>query len=134
MKRSSWVHCLHSAICSEKSYAQLTHAPVYMEIVEMLAVYLKVNSEGIKHLEYASLLHDIGIIDVPYDILSKQGKLSPRVRADPRAYGAKRCLDFARRVFFEPVLPIILHHHEKYDGSGYPSGLKKEQIPLGPVS
>ena len=33
--------------------------------------------------------------------------------------------------FLKPVLPIILHHHEKYDGSGYPSGLKKEQIPLG---
>ena len=65
-------------LLKKQSFSGLTHPPVYMEIVKMLAVHLKVNSDGIKQLEYASLLHDIGIIDVPYDILSKRGKLSPR--------------------------------------------------------
>ena len=65
-------------LLKKQTYSGLTHPPVYMEIVKMLGLYLKVNSEGIKQLEYASLLHDIGIIDVPYEILSKRGKLSPR--------------------------------------------------------
>src|SRR5208283_4056422 len=50
------------------SLSRLTHPPVYMEIVKMLGVHLKVNSEGLKQLEYAGLLHDIGIIDVPSGI------------------------------------------------------------------
>ena len=52
-------------LLKKQALSGLTHAPVYMEIVKSLAVYLKVSSDGIKQLEYASLLHDIGIIDVP---------------------------------------------------------------------
>ena len=97
----------------------------------MLALHLKVNNDGIKHLEYASLLHDIGIIDVPYDILSKRGKLSSKEFKVIRQHTAQSVALISPVEFLKPVLPIILHHHEKYDGSGYPSGLKKEQIPLG---
>ena len=52
-------------LLKKHSLSGLTHPPVYMEIVKMLGSHLKVNSDGIKQLEYASLLHDIGIIDVP---------------------------------------------------------------------
>ena len=115
----------------KQSYAGLTHPPVYMEIVEMVAVFLKVNSDGIKQLEYASLLHDIGIIDVPYDILFKTGELSSKEFKVVRQHAAHSVALISPIEFLKPVLPIILYHHEKYDGSGYPSGLKKEQIPLG---
>ena len=118
-------------LLKKQSYSRLTHAPVYMEIVKMLAVHLKVNSDGIKELEYASLLHDIGIIDVPYDILSKRGQLSPQEFNVVRQHTAQSVALISPVEYLKPVLPIILHHHEKYDGSGYPSGLKKEQIPLG---
>jgi HD-GYP domain-containing protein (c-di-GMP phosphodiesterase class II) len=118
-------------LLKKQSYAGLTHAPVYMEIVEMLAISLKVSSDGIKQLEYASLLHDIGIIDVPYDILSKRGQLSPQEFNLVRQHTAHSVALISPVEFLKPVLPIILYHHEKYDGSGYPSGLKKEQIPLG---
>ena len=102
-----------------------------MEIVKTLAVYLKVNSDGLKELEYASLLHDIGIIDVPRHILSKRSGLSSREFKVIRGHTEQSVALIAPVEFLKPVLPIILHHHEKYDGSGYPSGLKKEQIPLG---
>jgi len=115
----------------KRSYSRLTHPPVYMEIVKMLGVYLKVNSDGLKQLEYASLLHDIGIIDVPFRILSKRGKLSPQEFKLIRQHTAQGVALISPVEFLKPALPIIYHHHEKYDGSGYPSGLKKEQIPLG---
>jgi HD-GYP domain-containing protein (c-di-GMP phosphodiesterase class II) len=118
-------------LLKKQSYSGLTHAPVYMEIVEMLGQYLKVSSDGIKQLEYASLLHDIGIIDVPFDILSKRGGLSSQEFKVIRQHTAHSVELISPVEFLKPVLPIILYHHEKYDGSGYPSGLKKEQIPLG---
>jgi HD-GYP domain-containing protein (c-di-GMP phosphodiesterase class II) len=82
-------------------------------------------------LEYASLLHDVGIIDVPYDVLSKSGALSAREFKLIRQHTRQSVALISPVEFLKPVLPIILYHHEKYDGSGYPSGLKKEQIPLG---
>jgi len=118
-------------LIKKKSYAGLTHTPVYMEIVRMLGVALKVNADGLKLLEYASLLHDIGIIDVPLRLLSKRGKLSAREFQVIRRHTAQSVAMISSVEFLKPVLGIILHHHEKYDGSGYPSGLKKEQIPLG---
>ena len=118
-------------LLKKQALSGLTHAPVYMEIVKLLALHLKVNSDGIKQLEYASLLHDIGIIDVPYDILSKRGKLSSQEFKVIRQHTAQSVALISPVEFLKPVLPIILYHHEKYDGSGYPSGLKKEQIPLG---
>ena len=118
-------------LLKKRSYSRLSHAPVYMEIVKTLGTYLKVNSDGIKQLEYASLLHDIGLIDVPFRILSKRGKLSPREFKLIRQHTAQSVALISPVEFLKPVLPIILHHHEKYDGSGYPSGLKKEQIPFG---
>lgn len=118
-------------LLKKKSFSKLTHPPAYMEIVKAIALYMKVNSDGIKQLEYASLLHDIGIIDVPFDILSKLGKLSAQELRLIREHTANSVALISPVEFLKPVLPIILHHHEKYDGSGYPSGLKKEQIPLG---
>ena len=118
-------------LLKKQSYSGLTHPPVYLEIVEMLAHQLKVSSDGIKQLEYASLLHDVGIIDVPYEILTKRGKLSAKEIKLIRQHTAFSVALISPVEFLKPVLPIILYHHEKYDGSGYPSGLKKEQIPLG---
>jgi len=118
-------------LLKKQSYRGSTHSPVYLEIVKMLAQELKVSSDGIKQLEYAGLLHDVGIIDVPDDILSKRGKLSLDEIKLIRQHTLHSVALISPVGFLKPVLPIILHHHEKYDGSGYPSGFKKEQIPLG---
>ena len=111
--------------------ATASHTPVYFKIVKSLAEALKVSQEEIGNLYYASVLRDAGAIDVPYDILAKTSRLSPQEFKVIREHPA-RSVELIRPVeFLKPVLPIILYHHENYDGTGYPSGLKREQIPIG---
>jgi diguanylate cyclase (GGDEF)-like protein/putative nucleotidyltransferase with HDIG domain len=85
----------------------------------------------VQAVKTAALLHDIGKLAVPDHILSKPGPLTPeefqKVQAHPQV-GA----DIIDTVPFpHPVAPLILSHHERWDGRGYPSGLKGEDIPLG---
>jgi diguanylate cyclase (GGDEF)-like protein/putative nucleotidyltransferase with HDIG domain len=85
----------------------------------------------VQGVKTAALLHDIGKLAVPEHILSKPGPLTPeefqKIRAHPKV-GA----DIVSSVPFPyPVAPLILSHHERWDGKGYPSGLKGTQIPLG---
>ena len=92
---------------------------------------LGMNEKEIQGVKTAALLHDIGKLAVPEHILSKPGPLTPeefqKIRAHPKV-GA----DIVSSVPFPyPVAPLILSHHERWDGKGYPSGLKGEVIPLG---
>lgn len=87
--------------------------------------------EEMEALRAASLLHDIGKLAVPEHIISKPGKLTPeefeRMKIHP-IIGAE-ILEQVR--FPYPVVPIVHAHHEKWDGSGYPRGLKGVEIPIG---
>lgn len=81
-------------------------------------------------LRRAGIVHDIGKISVPEHILVKKSPLTPAEWAIMRehpAVGEKICSPLKS---FRLVLPIIRHHHERLDGSGYPDGLKGDQIPL----
>jgi diguanylate cyclase (GGDEF)-like protein/putative nucleotidyltransferase with HDIG domain len=96
-----------------------------------LARALGMSENDIQGVKTAALLHDIGKLAVPEHILSKPGPLTPeefqKIRAHPKV-GA----DIISAVPFPyPVSPLILSHHERWDGKGYPSGLKGEEIPLG---
>lgn len=107
------------------------HASTYFKILQMIGEDMHIGKEGIDNLYYASILRDAGAIEVPYDILSKTSRLTPEefkiIRQQPA-----RSVELIKPVaFLKPVLPIILYHHENYDGTGYPSGLQKDQIPLG---
>jgi len=109
----------------------MAHTPAYFNVARSLAEKLNMGREEIDCLYYACILHDAGSLDVPFEILSKTSQLTAEefkvIRDMP-----SRSADLIKPVgFLRPVLPIILSHHEKYDGTGYPSGLKKEQIPLG---
>jgi diguanylate cyclase (GGDEF)-like protein len=89
------------------------------------------NENDIQGVKTAALLHDIGKLAVPEHILSKPGPLTPeefqKIRAHPKV-GA----DIVSSVPFPyPVAPLILSHHERWDGKGYPAGLRAEEIPLG---
>jgi putative two-component system response regulator len=87
--------------------------------------------DRLRDLERAGYLHDIGKITVPDAILHKQGPLTPeeadRMRTHPVA-GVRICEGLRS---LRHVLPIIRHHHERLDGSGYPDGLTGDRIPLG---
>jgi diguanylate cyclase (GGDEF)-like protein/putative nucleotidyltransferase with HDIG domain len=96
-----------------------------------VARQLGLSDPEIQAVKTASLLHDIGKLAVPEHILAKPGPLTAeefqKVRIHPQV-GA----DIIASVPFPyPVAPLILHHHERWDGRGYPAGLKGEEIPLG---
>ena len=118
-------------LLQRQGHAVSTHTPAYFNIVKSIGEKINMGQEGINSLYYASVLHDAGAIDVPYEILSKTGQLTTDefkvIRTHP-----KKSVELIKPVkFLKPILPIILYHHEKYDGTGYPSGLRKEQIPIG---
>lgn len=96
-----------------------------------VAKELRLSVEETEALRAASVLHDIGKLAVPEHIISKPGRLTPeefeRMKIHP-IIGAE-ILEQVR--FPYPVVPIVYAHHEKWDGSGYPRGLKGEQIPIG---
>lgn len=107
------------------------HTPVYFNVMKCLAEKLNMGQNNIECLYYASVLHAAGAVDVPYDILSKTSQLTPDEFKVIKELPLKSVELIKPVEFLKPVLPIVLYHHEKYDGTGYPSGLKKEQIPLG---
>jgi putative two-component system response regulator len=91
---------------------------------------LGLNSEQIVALRRAGIVHDIGKVAVPDHILLKPGPLTAEERKLMELHtivGERICAPLRS---FRLVLPIIRHHHEKLDGSGYPDGLKGEQIPI----
>jgi putative two-component system response regulator len=91
---------------------------------------MELSEEQIVALRRAGIVHDIGKVAVPDAILLKPGRLNEQewkiIREHP-VVGERICAPLKS---FRLVLPIIRHHHEKYDGSGYPDGLRGEQIPI----
>src|SRR6201987_1278310 len=82
-------------------------------------------------LQAASVLHDIGKLAVPEHIISKPGKLTPEEFEKMKIHPVVGAEILERVRFPYPVVPIVRAHHEKYDGSGYPYGLKGDEIPIG---
>lgn len=108
--------------------AQMERTGVY---AEGLARALSLAESDVQAVKMAALLHDIGNLAVPEHILAKPGRLTydeyDRLKIHPRV-GA----DIIASVPFPySVAPLVLAHHERWDGRGYPSGLKGEEIPLG---
>ena len=84
-----------------------------------------------RNLYYGSLLHDIGKIGIPDSILHKPGRLTEAEWAVMRQHPEIGARLVERVEFLRPAVNIILTHHERYDGQGYPRGLRGECIPLG---
>ncbi len=96
----------------------------------LIANALNLSEEAKKHLQYGSWLHDCGKIRIPDNILDKKNPLIKEeyeiIKNHPR-WGADLAIQAQMP---ESIVNIILHHHERYDGSGYPSGIKGRDIPL----
>src|SRR5580704_10728303 len=96
-----------------------------------LAKHLGLSSDEVYALQAASILHDIGKLAVPDYIISKPGKLTPDEFDKMKIHTVVGAEILEQVAFPYPVAPIVRSHHEKWDGSGYPDGLKAEDIPIG---
>lgn len=96
-----------------------------------LAKRLKLSHNELEALRAAALLHDIGKLAVPEHIISKPGKLTPEEFEKMKIHPIVGAEILERVQFPYEVVPIVRSHHEKWDGSGYPDGLKGEEIPIG---
>jgi putative nucleotidyltransferase with HDIG domain len=89
------------------------------------------DEEALKALEAAALLHDTGKIAVPEHILNKPDKLTPAEFEKMKLHAPIGAEILSSIEFPYPVVPIVRHHHENWDGTGYPDGLAGSNIPLG---
>lgn len=96
-----------------------------------VAKELGVNGPELEALHAAALLHDIGKLAVPEHIISKPGRLTPEEFEKMKIHTLVGAEILERVRFPYPVVPIVRAHHEKWDGSGYPLGLKGAEIPIG---
>jgi len=95
-----------------------------------LAQQASLSESQVERIYMAGLLHDVGKIGVPEAVLQKTGRLTPeefeQIKKHPEI-GARILRDVKQ---LEDILPGVMHHHERYDGRGYPSQLAGEKIPL----
>lgn len=89
------------------------------------------NDLELKAIEAAALLHDMGKLAIPDYILNKPGKLTPAEYEKMKLHAAAGAEILAAVRFPYPVVPIVRHHHEAWDGSGYPDGIRGPGIPVG---
>lgn len=106
------------------------HSRRVADLTVALAKSMGFKDESLLHIYRGALLHDIGKIGIPDGILLKPGKLTPEERLQMQLH-PQIAEEFIGRVdFLRPAMDIPSAHHEKWDGTGYPRGLKGEQIPL----
>jgi putative nucleotidyltransferase with HDIG domain len=106
------------------------HSQRVMEYTLMASSALMLPPDKMEILEYAGILHDVGKVVIDSQILNKPEKLNASewdIMREHPTVGANLLKNIP---FLEKVSEIVLHHHEKFDGSGYPAGLKGEDIPL----
>jgi len=106
------------------------HVERVMNYAQTIAEYLGWSAEEVNNLRFGSILHDIGKIHISEEILTKAGSLSDEEWIEMKKHpevGAELIKDIH---FLGSAIPVILYHHERWNGSGYPYGLKGEKIPV----
>ncbi|MGH2512065.1 MAG: HD-GYP domain-containing protein [Candidatus Limnocylindrales bacterium] len=105
------------------------HSHRVKEIASDIGRVMRLGSRDMEALEWGGLLHDVGKIGVPDHVLLKEDRLTREERAIMNSHPVKGAEIIAPVVKLAPELPIIRHHHEWYNGSGYPDRLLGEEIP-----
>ncbi len=124
------VSALSQAIDAKDGFTR-GHADRVSRIAGAIARELNVPERQIEQIELAGLLHDIGKIGVEDRILMKPQRLEADEQELMRRHPIYGASILEPSAALRPLVPIVLHHHENYDGSGYPEGLKGEEIPIG---
>ncbi|MEW6410077.1 MAG: HD-GYP domain-containing protein [Nitrospirota bacterium] len=123
------IRALSAAVDAKDRYTA-GHSSRVAEYALMVGRGLDFDEERLQRLEQAGLFHDIGKIGTPESVLTKDGKLSDEEFDIMKGHPVISADIISHIGFLQDVVPIIYHHHERYDGKGYPAGLKGEEIPL----
>lgn len=130
VRQDDSIRALVAAVEAKDPYTR-THSHTVADYCDVFAERMGVATSARRTLHVAALLHDVGKIAVPDAILSKPSRLTTGefevMKRHPQT--AIEILGHIRSL--QDVKPIILHHHERFDGTGYPCGLRGNDIPLG---
>ena len=124
------VEVLANALEAKDEYTS-GHAREVAELALLVGRQLGMGDEELRMLELAGMFHDIGKIGVGTEIINKPGPLTADEMREMQRHPEIGAQILAPVEFLQPVLPIIRSGHERWDGSGYPDGLRGEAIPLG---
>lgn len=114
-----------------KDQGSVGHGERVARYVADVAAAMKVRGDDLRNMEYAAFLQDIGNVNVPHAILNKKGRLTKKEFDVLKTHVSQGADMLEQNKFLKDVAPIVRYHHEAWDGSGYPEGLKGEEIPLG---
>jgi len=120
-----------SAVLDRRAPGAYVPRASFAKITIAIGQMMHLDIDTLRVLEYASILHDAGEIVVPDEVLSKPSKLTGKEYEIVKEHPSIGVEIIKHIKALKSVTPIILYHHENYDGTGYPKGLKKDQIPLG---
>jgi HD-GYP domain-containing protein (c-di-GMP phosphodiesterase class II) len=118
------------AALDTKDAATHGHSERVSRLTVAVAKEMGVPRERLVDIERGALLHDVGKIGVPDNVLQKPASLTEREYEAMQKHPLLAGLMISNVGFLEGAMPILLYHHERFDGTGYPFGLKGEAIPL----
>jgi putative nucleotidyltransferase with HDIG domain len=124
------IECLVAALEARDMYTS-GHSNRVADMAYDLAKSLNIKGSHLEDIHIAAHLHDIGKLGIPDNILNKKGKLLPHEWEEIKRHPEIGCHILQKSKALQQVAEIVLHHHERWDGKGYPAGLKGHSIPLG---
>ena len=124
------INSMSEAIEARDEYTK-NHGDRLVEYATSIAAKLGLNGIAIRDIKYGAVLHDVGKIGIRDSVLNKQGKLTDEEYSEIKKHPEIGFNLLKKIKFLAPVANIILHHQERYDGKGYPEGLKGDSIPIG---
>lgn len=123
------IQTLRYTVEAKDSYTR-GHSDRVSEFSVLIGKYMGLNDDDLNTLRIGGLFHDIGKIGVPDSILLKNDKLTDDEYSEIKNHPTIGAHILSTATIFQNLIPIVKHHHEKYDGTGYPGKLKGEDIPL----
>jgi putative nucleotidyltransferase with HDIG domain len=131
--RAHYMETLKVLACALDAKDQTTqeHTGRLGNLVEALAKKMRLPDDAVAAIRAGAILHDIGKIGIPDAILTKPGPLTAEEWTIMKTHPVVGEEMLKHIDFLVPVLPLVRHHHENWDGTGYPDGLAGSQIPIG---
>jgi putative nucleotidyltransferase with HDIG domain len=132
-KARHWVSTMHALrnAPTARAFRHRDHSRRVADLAEAVANAMELPDPEVATIRLAALLHDVGNVGISDDILLKPGPLTEAEFSHVREHVDRGARDFRAVGALQGAVPIVRHHHEHVDGTGYPEGLRGQEIPLG---